>query len=108
MKICKEMVILRNKLDELNIYWVDKSSIVSPDKLLYNKGMADTTIFRTHFCYGSHFVSVINGFGTYGGINLDGVNEGKLEIMIDNEEPTGYHTAADVIQILKDLDQNGD
>ena len=39
--------------------------------------------------------SVICGYGTYGG------QEGLLEMMIGNNDPSGWHTAEDVIEILK-------
>jgi hypothetical protein len=46
---------------------------------------------------------VVYGYGTYGGWGrwLDKEDPKLLELMVNNEEPTGYHTAADIIWIMQ-------
>ena len=87
MKICEEMVKLREGLDKRNIAWVDKS---------------DLTMYRTHFTYKNHFYSAIFGYGSYGGIDpIDSqLNGDKLELMIDDNYPQGWLTAEDVLNII--------
>lgn len=60
MTICKEMIKLRKYLDDKGIKWVDAST----DDNLW--------ICRTHFELNGFRWSVINGYGTYGGVILDG------------------------------------
>lgn len=79
----EEMIKLREMLTAMGIKWHDKSDIGS------------FTIYRTHFKYKGVFHSVICGLGSFGG------RVGLLEIMVGSHEPTGYHTAEDIIKILK-------
>jgi len=82
MKICEEMQKLRQMLDEKNIPWHDKSEVMSEDKEW------PMWICRTHFEYKGMKISVVNGFGTYGGWfganpgTTEEENMGLLEIMI--------------------------
>lgn len=107
MKICEEMVKLREGLDKRNIAWVDKSDIYSKDhiEMLKSKGFteeeSDFTMYRTHFTYKEHFYSVIFGYGSYGGVRPfeDPVDQGLLEMMID-DKITGWLTADDIFKIL--------
>lgn len=61
-------------------------------------------IYRTHFDYNSDHYSVIYGFGTYGGWDRFSEKEDPklLELMINDDEPTGYYTAADIIWIINE------
>lgn len=85
-----EMIKFRNLLDKNNIKWIDKS----------DEGFID----RTHFYYRDYFFSVVNGFGTYGGINVfNGNNAGLLEFMsncVNGGEPIGALTADEAIEIV--------
>ena len=90
MIVCEEMQRLRNKLDEENIEWKDKSN---------------DFVCRTHFYYGINKISVINGEGTYGGLD-NGKNIGLLEMMINYHDPIGYLNADEVIKKLKGMDEN--
>lgn len=96
MKICQEMQNLRNKLNTLGIQWTDYS----------DRNYITYPICRTRFKINGFEYSVINGFGTYGGINvLTRRNQGLLEIMSDNingGEPVGWLTATEVMEMLKD------
>lgn len=93
MKICEEMIKLRDWLDEKGIAWHDVSTI-----------SADFTIHRTHFNFKGYEVSVINGYGSYGGYDRhDKINHGALEMMIDDREPIGWLSAENVIQKLEEL-----
>ena len=100
MEVCREMKKLRKWLDDSNIPWEDKSDL--PKKV-----MPDYFIYRTHFEIDNVFVSVINGFGSYGGVNLlSGINEGLLELMsngVNKGSPIGYLRAIEVIDIIKEL-----
>lgn len=106
MYTCDEMIKLRIYLDERGIEWEDKSE----DYGSFIGGEEDFWICRTHFCINSYHVSVINGYGTYGGFNslhhID--NEGLLEIMSDlcklagwEDNPAGYKTAEDIIALIE-------
>lgn len=94
MKICEEMVKLREGLDKRNIAWVDKSDIYPKERIemLKSKGFteeqSDFTMYRTHF--------------TYGGTNpiTSEVSGDKLELMIDDNYPQGWLTAEDVLNII--------
>ena len=122
MKICDEMIKLRDKLDKRGIKWKDVSEITpeSVIKKMVEKGLdrkfADTTIFRTHFEHDNYKYSVIYGFGTYGGVDvLSGHDFGMLECMtekINGGEPLGNLTAKDVLDIIdgtyKEREQNAD
>ena len=59
---------------------------------------------RTHFNIKGDKVSVINGYGSYGGIGLiTSNNQGLLEMMCDwIPDVTGYLTADEVIEIIKE------
>lgn len=109
MKICNEMIKLRRLLDENNIIWCDKSTIVSEKKI--NEMMLitpnvearyfDTSMYRTHFVHNGINYSVINGYGSYGGYNLTtGENEGFLEMLSNDEEVVGYLTADKVMSLV--------
>lgn len=100
-EMCPEMLKLRNILDEMNIDWEDDSDPLTSTTIEYR-------IYRTRFYKNCDRYSVIYGFGTYGGWNclsecLSEKEDPKLlELMINDEEPTGYHTANDIIVIMKE------
>ena len=98
-EICPEMLKLRERLDDMQIDWIDES-----DPLTERTALEDCRIFRTHFWYSSDKYSVVYGFGTYGGWNrfTDGADPKLLELMINSEEPTGWRTADDIIKIMKE------
>lgn len=81
----EEMRKLRTLLSERNVAWWDES---------------DDSIDRTVFEYNGKRWSAINGHGTYSGWNRDKGNEGLIEIWDGIDEPTGWLTADDVIQII--------
>ncbi len=86
-KMCEEMVILREYLDSHGIKWRD-------DSCEYD---GDFFIHRTKFEVNGHTFSVINGYGTYGGIVSFGCkNDGLLELMLDGREPYGCLSAIEV------------
>lgn len=94
MTIVDEMKKLRKYLDDHNIHWRE----VSHDT-------PDWWICRTHFEYKGFNWSVVNGYGTYGGI-VPGteINHNKLELMVecvDDNEPIGWLTAEDVIGYIE-------
>lgn len=81
-----EMIKLREWLNKKQISWEDVSDVVDLELM----GIPFET-YRTHFKYKGHEVSVIHGFGTYGGWSfIDQQDKGLLEMMIDREEPIGY------------------
>ena len=98
MTVCEEMKKLRQMLDEKNIPWHDASEIMSEDKEW------PMWICRTHIEYNGHKISVVNGFGTYGGWfganpgMSEDENMGLLEVMIDDIEPVGWLKAEDIIK----------
>jgi hypothetical protein len=99
-EIVEEMQKLREWLDQNGIEWEDES----------DENFCYLWIVRTHFTYKDHHVSVVNGYGTYGGFNsFETDNEGLLEMMIgeidENSEndPIGYLTADQVITYLEEL-----
>lgn len=97
MDVCHEMQKLRNWLDAHGIQWHDASEDISRPEYAW-------WICRTHFKIGKEQWSVINGHGTYGGIDyLTGVNAGLLEIMGPHmhESVTGHLTASAVEAILR-------
>ena len=104
MKMCDEMIKLRNALDEKGVQWEDKSTIY-PDyeirytmrKLNVSRECADSSMWRTHFSYKGYFFSVIYGYGAYG------YYDGKLECMVGGEEPEGSMTAEDVLKRMEEL-----
>ena len=98
MKFPNEMQKLRTMLTEMGIKWQDKSAIYPENKIceimnMYNvsREIADVSIYRTHFYVGDYHYSVICGYNTYGG------EKGLLEMMVDDEDPTGWLTAEDII-----------
>lgn len=94
IEVVENMQKLRDWLDEKNIIWVDASD--QSESLFW--------ICRTHFAINGNRYSVVNGFGTYGGISLmHEENRGLLEFYDFNDEPKGYLTAEEVIDIIKEL-----
>lgn len=91
--VCDEMKRLRAYLNLSSIKWNDVSS-----KNHY-------WMCRTHFNYKGHRISVIHGFGSYGGFLYDDEDKGLLEMMIDSNEPEGHYSAHDIIEILRGLDE---
>lgn len=83
-----------------NIPWHDASETMSEDKEW------PMWICRTHIEYNGHKISVVNGFGTYGGWyganpgTTENENMGLLEIMIEDNEPVGWLKAEDIMEIL--------
>lgn len=100
MIVCDEMKELRKMLDEKNIPWHDASDVMPEDKDW------PMWICRTHFEYKGVKISVVNGFGTYGGWYganpgmSEDKNMGLLEIMIEDNEPVGWLKAEDIMEIL--------
>lgn len=96
-EICPEMLKLRDILDEMSIAWTDDSDPLTPDTI-------ECRIYRTTFYANSARYSVVYGFGTYGGWNRfsEKADPQRLELMINSEEPTGWHTAEDIISIMKE------
>lgn len=89
---CEEMLKLRKYLDEKEIEWNDDS---------------DETICRTKYWHNDHSYSVINGYGTYGGI--DGCdpkefNQCLLECWCElfGDEPVGWLEADDIIAKMEE------
>lgn len=98
MEICGQMKKLRRILDGKKIAWEDKT-----------EEMSDMVkIARTHFEFKGVKVSVINGFGTYGGwAGANGAqkeedNEGLLEVMVSGSEPCGWLTAVEAIRFIEE------
>lgn len=88
----EEMTKFRKFLDDAGIEWIDKSEEFNGYKM-----------DRTHFEYRGNLVSVINGYGSYGGINIiNGKNLGLLEVMIGNDEPVGNLTCDEAIKYIFD------
>ena len=91
--MCKEMIKLRQMLDDRGIKWKDVSEVYPQSKFY---------IHRTHFTFDEIDYSVINGYGTYGGYDsFDHVNKGLLEIMgegVNNGDPLGWLTAEEVLK----------
>lgn len=86
-----EMEAFRKRLDEKNVPWWDESS---------------SDINRTHFEHDGKRWSAINGHGTYGGYVYGEPNQGLLEIWDGEEEPIGYLTAGDAMQIIFERGSN--
>lgn len=111
MRLCKEMIKLRHLLTNMGIDWCDESTII-PEEYInlmetqtkLGREVLDSTIFRTHFeVNGTHY-SVINGYGTYGGfIPHQNKNYGLLECMVGDNEPKGWLSADDVIDLIKEI-----
>lgn len=96
-EMCPEMLKLRDMLDEMNIDWTDDSDPITPNTI-------ECRVYRTHFYHNGDDYSVIYGFGTYGGWNRfsNKTDPQLLELMINDDEPTGWHTAEDIIKIMKE------
>lgn len=94
MEICAEMKKLREYLDAHGIEWHDDSYALS-----------ECWMCRTKFEINGNSFSVINGVGSYGGVNAGcKYNQGLLEYWINEKgEPTGYATAEDVIKEIEDV-----
>jgi len=94
VEICTEMTKLREYLDAHDIKWRDDSE--------------DFTLCwmcRTKFDIRGNEFSVINGVGSYGGVNAGcNYNQGLLELWINEKgEPTGYLKAEDVIKEIENV-----
>lgn len=103
MEICEEMQKLRSYLDEKKIKWIDQSEDMDSESF-------KMIIWRTWLWIGDRKISVINGFGTIGGVvGIDGDNAGLLEIAIDGLGGVyGNLTADDVIRIIEMIEEFGD
>lgn len=91
----EEMNKLRKLLDDMGIEWQDMSTTLIMDDLVKNLPPIDLSMFRTHFSYNDVRISVICGYGSYGG------KKGLLEMWDGNGEPEGYLTAEEVIERIK-------
>lgn len=91
-EIVPEMKKLRNWLDEQKIDWIDDSD-----------NLKDFFMCRTHFSYNNKCISVVNGYGSYGGIPFgeNSKNIGFLEFYDMETVPKGWLTCDDVIELLK-------
>lgn len=100
MTVCDEMKKLRQMLDEKNIPWHDDSEVMSEDKDW------PMWICRTFFEYKGMKISVINGFGTYGGWYganpgmKEDENMGLLEIMIEGKIGLGWLRTEDIMEAM--------
>ena len=87
----EEMIAFRKLLDEKRIEWEDLST----------QQWEICPIDRTHFNHRGYKWSVINGYGTYGGVNvITRKNEGLLELMseaVNGGEPLGFLTAKEAM-----------
>ncbi len=106
MEICENMQKLQSYLDEKKIKWIDQSEDVDSKSI-------DIFICRTWLWLGCRKISVVNGYGTYGGIHpmYDDYpnNHGLLEIAIDGLGGVyGNLTADDVIRIIEMIEKFGD
>lgn len=96
-RICYEMQKLRNMLDEKGIKWTDMSDE-------YDDPFGGWFIHRTHFDYAGKHISVVHGYGTYGGLTrLDETDPELLEMWIQdgNHYPEGWMTAEEVMMTLE-------
>lgn len=105
MYICNEMQKLRNWLGKNSICWEDVSTDYSQLKEQMNDpDFPDLSMCRTHFTINGDKVSVINGWGSYGGNDWHtGERLGLLEIRADkinDGQPIGWLTADEVISEL--------
>ncbi len=100
--VCDEMKKLRDGLNERKIPWHDAS-----DKGMIGDKPSNIWICRTHLSIKGIKYSVINGYGTYGGIAFIGQrNKGLLEAWssaINNGEVTGYLTAEEILKIIDNV-----
>lgn len=100
MKICKEMEKLRDWLTMKKIPWKDQSEDYG-----LKSGEGELWMCRTKFEIGGVLCSVINGYGSFGGLSFfEDKNKGLLEIWANEKigggEPVGYLTADDVIKLI--------
>ncbi len=101
MIVCDEMKKLRQMLDERKIPWEDASDAFEENKEF------PMWICRTHFKYKGLNISVINGFGTYGGwhganpVFTEKENLGLLEIMINGIQLGGWLKAEDISKAIE-------
>ena len=96
-----EMIKLRKLLDKKGIKWKDKS-----ERHKFEYG-GEFFFDRTLFEYNGQEVGVINGNGTYGGVDvLTNKNEGLLEFCGCGGEPIGYLTADEVMNELEKRNEN--
>lgn len=87
--VCNEMQMFRNYLNESNIHWSDVSD-----------NLGEIWICRTHFNHDGNLVSVIHGYGTYGGFNHWETDKGLLEVMIGSNVPVGNLTAEEAVKYI--------
>jgi len=94
MKICAEMTKLREYLDNHDISWSDDSD-----------DCGFIWMCRTKFYVNHCHFSVINGVGSYVGVNAGCKhNAGLLELwIIGKGEPIGHLTAEDVIKEIENV-----
>lgn len=84
---------LEKNLMKKNIEWQDCSTYPIE---LYKHWMC-----RTHFDYNGQHISVVHGYGSYGGIGFfRDSDEQLLEIMIDDKDPIGFLAAADIFKLI--------
>jgi hypothetical protein len=104
MIICEEMKKLRAALDKMGVEWGDASDEwKTPDYESELCFLRTLYICRTHFSYNNSHYSVINGYGSFGGMDLfDHENKGFLEIRMPNGKVKGWLTSDEVIEILKE------
>lgn len=124
MEVVAEMQKLRDELDKRGIKWFDKSDdwgkkmrqLVPEETPKFDNVVAlweCEWMVRTHFLFKGHSVSCINGFGSYGGMNIalndDGeyFNYGLIEMMISGNDPVGYLTCEEVFSLLDNLEEVG-
>ena len=108
IKMCDEMVKLRNMLDSMGVEWFDNSDVTPMDLIKAEVALGipenhvDTTIYRTYFMANGHMVSAIHGYGTYGGYEpFRDIDYGLLEVMLNLDMMSGQRgnmTAEDVIK----------
>ena len=92
MNIPEEMAKLRTTLTAMGVHWYDDTETFP----IITGIDTDFGIYRTKYKYKGSEYSVICGHGTYGG------DEGLLEVWISRKgEPTGWHTADDIIAMMK-------
>lgn len=98
MEVCEEMQKLRDWLDENNIDWEDASEDFVEDK------EHSFWMCRTWFRINGKRISVINGYGSYGGADVfHGENKGLLEAMgLIGDDVIGYMTADEVIAAISE------
>lgn len=96
----EELIKLKKYLDDRKIEYKDMSD--SQIFITYKKDPYG--IDRIQLTIKGIKLSIINGFGTYGGIPyLNAPNYGYLEMMINEEEPIGWLKASDVIKKIESL-----